>query len=181
MLGKVGEIMNKFLDELSRNLKGNIPDSYVKSNIDYYREYIMGEKEKGRGEKEIIAQLGEPRLIAKNIINTCPLKNHNNKSGYYEEYNDKNNEYYDKYNEENNKQSDSRMWGFNRTFRTIRFLNKLTSTRIGRVFATIGMFLIMVIIVGLIIVLAGLFFAYVLPVIAIVILVKMIIAAIRGK
>lgn len=173
--------MNKFLEELSRNLKGNVPDSYVKSNIDYYREYIIGEKEKGRSEKDIIAQLGEPRLIAKNIIDTCPLKNQNNNGGYYEEYNDKNSEYYDNYKEDNKKYSNAGMGGFNKTFKTIGFINKLTSTKVGRVFAAIGMFLITVIVIGLIIALIAFFFAYVLPVLAIVILIKMIIAAIRGR
>jgi len=177
--------MNRFLDELIKNLKGNIPDSYVKSNVDYYREYILEEKRKGRSEKEILAQLGEPRLIAKNIIDTCPFKTENSKSGYYEEVNENGSrynsdegfggsQYGNYYFGENND-------GFNKKVKVFKLFNKMMGTRIGRVFTVIGMVLIMALFFGLLIGVIGIFMTYVLPVLAIIILLKIIVAAIRGK
>ena len=64
--------MNKqvFLDELRQALEGNISSQSIVSNIMYYDEYFTNEIRKGRSEEEIIDELGDPRLIAKTIIDT---------------------------------------------------------------------------------------------------------------
>ncbi len=42
--------------------------SRVAENVQYYREYIDVEIRKGRSEKEVLDSLGDPRLLAKSII-----------------------------------------------------------------------------------------------------------------
>lgn len=58
----------EFIEKLQRALAGGLSSSQVAENVRYYQEYIDCEVSKGRGEKEVIAQLGDPRLLAKSII-----------------------------------------------------------------------------------------------------------------
>ncbi|MDE6845460.1 MAG: DUF1700 domain-containing protein [Lachnospiraceae bacterium] len=58
----------EFIEKLQRALAGGLNSSQVADNIRYYREYIDSEVRKGRREEEVLAQLGEPRLLAKSII-----------------------------------------------------------------------------------------------------------------
>lgn len=58
----------EFIDVLQRTLAGSLGSSYVNENIRYYQEYIDTQIRQGHSEAEIIAQLGDPRLIAKSII-----------------------------------------------------------------------------------------------------------------
>lgn len=64
------KIMNKreFLETLREALSQEMPASLVKENIQYYSQYIDGEIEKGCQEREAVARLGEPRLIAKTLL-----------------------------------------------------------------------------------------------------------------
>ena len=45
-----------------------MPASLVRENVQYYSQYIDGEVEKGCTEKEAVAKLGAPRLIAKTLL-----------------------------------------------------------------------------------------------------------------
>lgn len=65
---------NKFLDELSRNLKGRIDENELRRQIDYYSEYIQNQIYSGKDEYQVLSELGAPRLIAKTIIQTYRLK-----------------------------------------------------------------------------------------------------------
>ncbi len=67
-----------FLRELRIALQGRIPQGEVNSQLSYYETYIIEESRKGRSESEVIESLGDPRLIAKTIIDTYG-------SGYYED------------------------------------------------------------------------------------------------
>lgn len=62
--------MNKaeFIEKLQRALAGGLNSSQVADNVRYYQEYIDSEVRKGRSEEEVLAQLGDPRLLAKSII-----------------------------------------------------------------------------------------------------------------
>lgn len=60
----------EFLHELQIALQGEISQAAVNENIRYYDNYIMEESRKGKSEEEVIAQLGNPRLIAKTLIDT---------------------------------------------------------------------------------------------------------------
>lgn len=70
---------NEFLQELRIALQGKVSQGQVNEHLRYYENYIMEESRKGTSEDEVIAALGNPRLIAKTIIETS------NESGYKEE------------------------------------------------------------------------------------------------
>lgn len=59
-----------FLKKLKESLNGQVPKEILQEQLEYYDRYIEEEISKGYGEKEIIARLGEPRLLAKTIIET---------------------------------------------------------------------------------------------------------------
>lgn len=71
-----------FLQGLENSLSGNVPPAVVRDNLHYYSDYIRTEMEKGRSETEIMEELGDPRLIAKTIMDTTP----NAGETVYEEY-----------------------------------------------------------------------------------------------
>lgn len=58
----------EFIEKLQRALAGGLSSVQVADNVRYYREYIDSEIRKGRSEAEVMAQLGDPRLLAKSII-----------------------------------------------------------------------------------------------------------------
>lgn len=71
----------EFLDELRIALQGKIGQNRVNEHVQYYDNYIMEEARKGRTEQEVIQSLGNPRLIAKTLIDT-DNKEHNNRADY---------------------------------------------------------------------------------------------------
>lgn len=58
----------EFLEQLEEALAGEVPNSIVYDNKQYYSKYIDAELWKGRTEEEIFEELGNPRLLAKTII-----------------------------------------------------------------------------------------------------------------
>ncbi len=58
----------EFIDRLQRALASGVNSSRVAENVQYYRDYIDVEIRKGRSEEEVLASLGDPRLLAKSII-----------------------------------------------------------------------------------------------------------------
>ena len=73
---------NEFIQGLEAALSGNVPPETVRENLIYYRDYIRTELEKGRTEQDIMDELGDPRLIARTILDTTPGA----AEGEYEEY-----------------------------------------------------------------------------------------------
>ena len=63
---------NEFIQGLEAALSGNVPSETVRENLIYYRDYIRTELEKGRTEQDIMDELGDPRLIARTIMDTTP-------------------------------------------------------------------------------------------------------------
>lgn len=59
---------NKFLSSLREVLEGNMSEQAVKENLQYYKTYIEDEVKKGRTEKEVVEELGDPWIIAKTLI-----------------------------------------------------------------------------------------------------------------
>ena len=72
----------EFLRGLENALSGNVPPSVVRVNLRYYDDYIRSERQKGRSESDIMDELGDPRLIARTILDTTPGA----AEGEYEEY-----------------------------------------------------------------------------------------------
>lgn len=62
----------EFLQGLQNALSGEVPPEIVRDNLHYYDGYIREERKNGRGEQEILDELGDPRLIARTIIDTTP-------------------------------------------------------------------------------------------------------------
>lgn len=58
----------EFLDKLQRALASGVSSSQVAENVRYYQDYIESEIRKGRNEQEVLEQLGDPRLLAKSVI-----------------------------------------------------------------------------------------------------------------
>ena len=57
-----------FLQPLREALLGEVPGNVIEENIRYYYDYISTEVRKGSAENEVIASIGDPRLIAKTIM-----------------------------------------------------------------------------------------------------------------
>jgi uncharacterized membrane protein len=79
---------NEFLDGLRIALTGEIPNEDIESNIAFYDDYIKT-KSSNNIESEVIEQLGDPRLIAKTIIETYqishgPMYGHTRNERYQE-------------------------------------------------------------------------------------------------
>lgn len=72
----------EFLRGLENALSGNVPPAVVRDNLRYYDDYIRSERQKGRSENDIMDELGDPRLIARTILDTTPEA----AEGEYEEY-----------------------------------------------------------------------------------------------
>ncbi len=64
----------EFIETLRKSLNGKVDDNELAGNISYYSSYIDSEVRNGRSEQEVIAELGDPRLIARTIIETYQLK-----------------------------------------------------------------------------------------------------------
>lgn len=66
------------MERLQRALAGGVNSSQVAENVRYYQDYIDTEIRKGRSEAEVLSVLGDPRLLAKSIIEA------NKRAGYIE-------------------------------------------------------------------------------------------------
>lgn len=60
----------EFLDKLRLALNSRVTNEVVSDTLNYYEDYINTEVRKGRGEEEVMDSLGDPRLIARTIIET---------------------------------------------------------------------------------------------------------------
>lgn len=75
--------MNKyeFIKRLQKALTGKVDGRELEDTIRYYEDYIDGEIKKGKTEAQVLQELGDPRLLAKNIASV----NGNGSGGFYEE------------------------------------------------------------------------------------------------
>lgn len=76
---------SEFMDSLHRALAGNLTSSTVNENMRYYEEYFDTQLRSGKSEAEITAGLGEPRLLAKTIIQASKYQARNYGSQEYDE------------------------------------------------------------------------------------------------
>lgn len=63
-----------FIDTLRRALYGKIDDYALADHIQYYENYISQEIASGKSEAEVLGELGDPRLIARTILETADAK-----------------------------------------------------------------------------------------------------------
>ena len=100
--------MNKeeFLNKMKIALDGQVSDLIISENIDYYENYINSEISNGKSEIEVLDMLGDPRLLAKTIIELQGIDNKENNAK--SRNNTDNNDYFDDgYNEEDANSSKS--------------------------------------------------------------------------
>ena len=62
--------MNKreFIEKLRELLSFELPERLIEKHVSYYSSYIDEQKSSGRPEAEVLAELGDPQLIARSII-----------------------------------------------------------------------------------------------------------------
>lgn len=72
----------EFIRILRNQLSGQMPEGSVAAHIRYYEDYIDKQTAGGRSQEEVLAELGDPRLIAKTLIDT----NSTGESEVYESY-----------------------------------------------------------------------------------------------
>ena len=58
----------EFIEKLRAALSGKATQSAINENIRNYEEYLDTEIRKGKREEDVIQELGDPRLLAKTII-----------------------------------------------------------------------------------------------------------------
>ncbi len=79
---------HEFIDRLRAALNGRIPANQVEDTISYYQDYINSQISSGKSEAEVMSALGDPRLIARTIIETTqPMSDNGNvrsSSGSYQ-------------------------------------------------------------------------------------------------
>ncbi len=63
-----------FLEGLRGALSGRAASGTIAENLRYYEDYINTEVRKGKREEEVLAALGDPRLLARTIIETKGAK-----------------------------------------------------------------------------------------------------------
>lgn len=84
----------EFLDILYNQLSGQMPEGSVAAHVQYYRNYIEDEQQKGRTETDILNDLGDPRLIARTLLDTeIGAGNPQNGSTYSAIYNEADSDY----------------------------------------------------------------------------------------
>lgn len=57
----------EFLEQLGQALAGRVDGGAVNDNLSYYEEYIATRVRGGSSEEEVVAELGDPRLLARSI------------------------------------------------------------------------------------------------------------------
>ncbi len=72
----------EFLDILGRALRRELSETEVMDNLRYYEDYIRRETAGGKAESEVLAGLGDPRLIARTILEVDEQKEEQQGSGY---------------------------------------------------------------------------------------------------
>lgn len=68
--GSITMSKQEFLGKLRNALNGRMAVPQVEDTINYYEDYINVEMRKGKSEEEVLESLGDPRLIARTIVQT---------------------------------------------------------------------------------------------------------------
>ncbi len=73
----------EFLEILAIQLQGGIPAPEISQHLAYYNNFIDQRLRQGQAESDILEELGDPRLIAKTLIDTEDVPNVH---GYQQSY-----------------------------------------------------------------------------------------------
>ena len=72
----------EFLEVLRETLSEELSQNVVNGHIQYYDQYISDEIRKGASETEVTGRLGDPRLIARTILETSGASGSSSQDGY---------------------------------------------------------------------------------------------------
>ena len=61
----------EFLERLRRALNGNMSAAAVEDNIQFYDSYFSGQMAQGRSEADVLNELGDPRILARTLIDAA--------------------------------------------------------------------------------------------------------------
>ena len=103
----------QFMKQLEEALNGQVPSAVVYDNIKYCNNYISNEIQKGRTESEIMEELGNPRLIARTIIDLYKSQNEDYYQSNSQHNESKNEKYKYQYNSNSFGGQGPRIWNFN--------------------------------------------------------------------
>lgn len=78
----------QFMEELRSSLEGMVTQTVVQENLNYYENYINEQMRNGKSEQEILDELGNPRLIARSIIDVKSEDDGYVQTEYYEDEQD---------------------------------------------------------------------------------------------
>jgi uncharacterized membrane protein len=117
----------EFLEGLRSVLTGELPPAEVENNIKFYEDYI-NTKSLDMDDRYVLEQLGDPRLIAKTIIETYqishgPMFNSNKSSGAYQDDYSSEQSNYDNTRNQNYGDDSNSKYGRNHGFQIHSFLN----------------------------------------------------------
>ncbi len=158
--------MNKreFLDTLRQALQGEVSPDITEQNIRYYDDYISSHSI--HGEDAVLEELGNPRLIAKTIIESDKMARekgrYTNRSGYQED------RYYQKAEYDDEEKEDDRRNGHRRNsifFTGLRWYHKAV------LWAVLIVFLLLLFFVGR--VLISLLYVFAVPLILFVLIMSL--------
>ena len=71
-----------FLEVLRETLSEELSQNVVNGHIQYYDQYISDDIRKGASETEVTGRLGDPRLIARTILETSGASGSSSQDGY---------------------------------------------------------------------------------------------------
>lgn len=148
----------EFLSILRESMEGLIPMDEVEKNIQFYRSYF---DESGQADREVIEELGDPRLIARTIIDAYkaskgPMADYYTEQARSEYSREHSGQYSDSVNQE----------GGGGSGRHFAWLEKAIGWFVV-LFVAIVFFVVAVAVVGV-------FVGYVLPVILLIVLIKIL-------
>lgn len=76
--------LETFIRDFQEALAGKVSDHIIRENTEYYRNYIRTKISQGMTEEEVLRTLGEPRLLAKTVVESQKFSNEG--QGAYSEY-----------------------------------------------------------------------------------------------
>lgn len=154
---------NEFLTELRQSLDGEIPPYAIDGHVRYYEDYLSNNYDE-KSELDKLRELGDPRLIARTIVDTSNIKidpiQRKNQNDAYNQY------------EEKEEESSTPPYGNLH----IRSFSWDSLTWFQKVLAVIIGVLIVAVVLGIVIVGVNLFFSIVLPVLVVLFIVRLVIS-----
>lgn len=142
----------EFLDRLKETLEGEVSPSEINNQLRYYEGYFIEQENSGKKEEEILQELGDPRLIARTIIEMTEVQEEAGEDSSY----------YDRQEEQQQTYGGTRIFGFD------------LSNRISRYLFIAVIVLFVVLLLGLVTKMIVFFLPFVLPVMLVVFVVNLI-------